>query len=57
MPPAMHSPSTRLCSRWYCCGSAGLARLTARAIESAFQYDAKAIAAEMTRAMIAPYGP
>ena len=35
----MHSPSTRLCSRWYCCGSAGLARLTASAIASAFQYE------------------
>ncbi len=28
-PLAMHSPSTRLCRRWYSCGSAGLARLTA----------------------------
>ncbi len=53
----MHRPSTRLCSRWYCWGSAGLARLTARAIESAFQYDAKAIAPEKTRATIAPDGP
>ena len=44
-PPAMHSPSTRLCSRRYSSGSAGRARLTARAILSAFQYEAKAIAA------------
>ena len=49
----MHSPSTRLCSRWYCCGSAGLARLTARAIESAFQYETNAIAPEKTSAMMA----
>ena len=53
----MHSPSTRLCNRWYCCGSAGLARLTASAIESAFQYEANAMAAENTRATIARVGP
>ena len=34
-------PSTRLCSRAYSCGSAGLARLTARATASDFQYDSR----------------
>ncbi len=31
----MHRPSTRLCSRWYSSGAAGLARLTDSAILSA----------------------
>ena len=56
-PLAMHSPSTRLCRRRYCSGSAGRARLTARAIESAFQYEANARAPEMTRAISAPAQP
>src|SRR6056297_2425231 len=41
-PPAMHSPSTRLWSRWYSSGGAGRARLTASAILSARQYDVNA---------------
>ena len=53
----MHRPSTRLCSRRYCSGSAGRARLTARAIASAFQYEAKASAPEMTRAITDPAQP
>ena len=38
-------------------GSAGLARLTARATESAFQYEKKAIAPDATRAMTMPTQP
>ncbi len=56
-PLAMQSPSTRLCSRWYCCGSAGTARLTASAMASAFQYEAKAIAPDTTRATTVPCQP
>ena len=48
----MHSPSTMLCSRAYSCGSAGWARLTARAILSAFQYEANATTPPITSATI-----
>src|SRR6056297_2939187 len=41
-PPAMHSPSTRLWSRWSSSGGAGRARLTASAILSARQYEVNA---------------
>ena len=51
-PPAMHSPSTMLCSRAYSCGSAGWARLTASAILSAFQYETNATTAPITSATI-----
>ena len=53
----MHKPSTRLWSRWYCAGSAGVARLTDSAILSAFQYEPKATTAPNTRAMTANSGP
>ena len=53
----MQRPSTRLCRRWYCWGSAGFARLTASAIASAFQYEKNAIAPEKTSAMMAAIGP
>src|SRR5215213_1102130 len=46
----MHSPSTMLWRRRNCSGSAGCARLTAKAILSAFQYETKATTAPMTRA-------
>ena len=39
------APRPGCAAGWYSSGSAGLARLTARAIVSAFQYEAKAIAA------------
>ena len=48
----MHRPSTMLCRRAYCCGSAGWARLTASAILSAFQYEANATTPPITRATI-----
>ena len=56
-PPAMHSPSTRLCRRRYSLTSAGTARLTASAILSDFQYDVTAITAEITSATMVPVTP
>src|SRR5262245_65875015 len=53
----MQRPSTRLYSRRYWDGSAGRARLTAKAMASAFQYDTKATIADTTRAMMVSASP
>ena len=46
----MQSPSTRLWRRWYSSGGADRARLTAKAILSALQYEANATAPLNTKA-------